>query len=140
MTAKRKVLVVEDEKDARLVLARRLQASGFEVLQAVDGPGGIEQARQARPDLIILDVMLPGRDGIEVYRLLRDDPATQEVPVIFLTAISSGTPMTEQSLDLLAQAKHGKQLAGRFAVMVKPYEPQDLLDRIREMIEGEGGA
>lgn len=137
--SKRRVLVVEDEKDARLVLARRLQAAGFEVLQATDGANGAEQARQARPDLIILDVMLPGRDGMEVYRVLRGDPATREVPVIFLTAISSGTPMTEQSLDLLARAKHGEQLSGRFVVMVKPYEPQDLLERIREMMGEEGG-
>lgn len=134
---KRRILVVEDEKDARIVLARRLEAGGFEVLQAADGTGGLEAARRARPDLIVLDVMLPGQDGMKVYRALRDEPVTREVPVLFLTAISSGSPMSEQSLDLLARAKHGKDLGGRFAVMVKPYEPKDLLGRIEEMLKEE---
>ena len=132
-----RILVVEDERDARLVLARRLESLGFEVLQATDGPSGLTQARQAQPDLIVLDVMLPGQDGMEVYQALSEDPATQKIPVIFLTAISSGLPMTEQSLELLAKAKHRQQLAGRFSVMVKPYDPKELEARIREMIKPE---
>ncbi len=134
MTRKRRVLVIEDEEDARLLLGRRLAAFGMEVLEAEDGVKGLAQARQASPDLIVLDVMLPGQDGMRVYQALQKDPATQKIPVIFLTALSAGLPMGEQSLDLLAKAKHGRHLGGRYAVMIKPYDPKELADRVREML------
>ena len=135
----KKILVIEDEQDARMVLVRRLQSHRFEVLQAADGEAGLAEARRAAPDLIVLDVMLPAQDGMQVYQALREDPATREIPVLFLTAISSGLPMSEQSMELLVRAKHGTKMAGRFAVMTKPYEALELITRIRELLEPEQG-
>lgn len=130
-----RVLVVDDEEDFRVVLGRRLEASGFEVLQAEGGTEGLERARAEQPDLIVLDLMLPGLDGVQVYRALREEPTTSGIPVLFLTAVSAGLPMTEQSLDLLAQGKHGRRLPGPYAVMIKPYEPKELIGQIRRMLE-----
>ena len=133
----KKILVIEDEPDARMVLVRRLQAHRYEVAEAADGDAGLAETRRSAPDLIVLDIMLPGRDGIEVYRALREEPAMREVPVLFLTAVSSGLPMSEQSLDLLAQTKHGGRMTGRFAVMTKPYNAPELIVKIRELLEPE---
>ena len=135
----KKILVIEDEQDARMVLVRRLQSHRFEVLQAADGEAGLAEARRAAPDLIVLDVMLPAQDGMQVYQALREDPATREVPVLFLTAVSSGLPMSDQSMELLARAKHGAKMTGRFAVMTKPYGAPELITRIRELLEPEQG-
>jgi two-component system alkaline phosphatase synthesis response regulator PhoP len=77
------VLVVDDESKIRAIVRDNLQAAGFTVTEQADGPGALDAARRDRPDLIILDIMLPGLDGIEVLRRLRE---TSQVPVILLTA------------------------------------------------------
>ena len=134
-----KILIIEDEPDARLLLSRRLQAGQFEVLEAEDGPSGIAQAKQGMPDLIVLDLMLPGQDGFETYQILRKDPLTQPIPILFLTAVSSGTPITKESLDLIAEAKHGIHLEGNYAAMEKPYNPAHLLETIQALLGKQKG-
>jgi CheY-like chemotaxis protein len=82
----RKILVVEDNDMNRDMVSRYLEALGFRVVQAADGIEGIERALAERPDLILMDLSLPGLDGWEATRRLKADEATQDIPVIALTA------------------------------------------------------
>ena len=81
-----RILLVEDNEMNRDMLSRRLQRRGFEVLLAVDGAEGIDKARSERPDLILMDMSLPVKDGYEASRELKDDPVTSAIPIIALTA------------------------------------------------------
>jgi two-component system alkaline phosphatase synthesis response regulator PhoP len=81
-----RVLVIDDEPDVLLLCRVNLQYAGHEVLEAPDGERGLELATTAEPDVIVLDVMLPERDGISVLRELGEHPATAHVPVVLLTA------------------------------------------------------
>jgi DNA-binding response OmpR family regulator len=80
------VLVVDDEAPIRLLCRVNLEAEGMKVLEASDGESGLETARTERPDVILLDVMMPGRNGWEVAEELLSDDATSRIPIIFLTA------------------------------------------------------
>lgn len=82
----RRVLLIEDAEEVRLLLELVLASDGFEVSAAGDGPAGLAAAREQAPDVVLLDVQLPGLDGPEVLRELRRTPATAAVPVVFLTA------------------------------------------------------
>lgn len=93
-TAPSRVLVVDDTADIRLLASYILEAAGHEVLLASDGPGGLAMARRERPDLILLDVMMPGIDGYEVCTRLKADEATRAIPVIFLNALSETDAQT----------------------------------------------
>lgn len=86
MTENRRILVVEDEKDLAELVAMKLQRAGYEPHQAHDGRSGLTMAGRIKPDLILLDVMLPQLTGIEVAQRLRVDPATADIPIIMLTA------------------------------------------------------
>jgi diguanylate cyclase (GGDEF)-like protein len=86
VAAPTRVLIVDDDEDIRAYLEVTLELAKFEVLQAADGTRALEVARAERPDLIVLDVMMPGLDGLEVLRRLRADARTNHVPVILLTA------------------------------------------------------
>ncbi|MDB6170475.1 MAG: two-component response regulator [Verrucomicrobia bacterium] len=81
-----KILLVEDNEMNRDMLARRLQKRGFELLLAVDGILGVEMAQKEKPDLVLMDMSLPGMDGWEASRRLKADPATAGIPIIALTA------------------------------------------------------
>ena len=81
-----KLLIVEDNQDNRDALSRRLERRGFRVLIAVDGQAGADTARAELPDLILMDMNMPGIDGWEATRLIKADPATAAIPVIALTA------------------------------------------------------
>ncbi|MGQ0732097.1 MAG: response regulator [Acidobacteriota bacterium] len=81
-----KLLIVEDNQDNRDALSRRLERHGFSVLIAVDGQAGTDTARAEHPDLILMDMNMPGIDGWEATRLVKADPATADIPVIALTA------------------------------------------------------
>ena len=81
-----RILLVEDNEMNRDMLSRRLQKKGHEVLTAVDGADGIARAVAARPDVILMDMSLPGTDGLEATRRLKADPATRDIPVVILTA------------------------------------------------------
>jgi len=82
----RKILLVEDNELNRDMLSRRLSRRGYEVLVAVDGAQGIEMARSLTPDLILMDVGLPGIDGLEATRRLKAEPRTSAIPIVALTA------------------------------------------------------
>ena len=128
----KKILVIDDEPDARTLLSNRLSASGFQVVEAADGLSGVEAARQGRPDLILLDVLMPSQDGVETYHALRQDPATKTIPVIFLTALVQNILITQKSLDL----------GGSYAILGKPYRCEELIREVRKALGepvGQGG-
>src|SRR5919201_529507 len=81
-----RVLVIDDEAPIRLLCRVNLEAEGMDVLEASDGPSGLARAKEERPDVVLLDVMMPGLDGWRVAEELLDDPSTSDIPIIFLTA------------------------------------------------------
>jgi DNA-binding response OmpR family regulator len=118
-TAERRVLVVEDERTIADAVAARLRAEGFVVQVAGDGPGAVEAARHTPPDLVVLDVMLPGFDGLEVCRRIQ---AERPVPILMLTARDDET-------DLLVGLAVGAD-----DYMVKPFSMRELAARVHALL------
>lgn len=118
------VLVVDDNEAMRKILQRRVESWGYAVLTAPDGLEAIRIAQARLPQAVLLDVMMPGLDGLEVCRRLTRDPATRRIPVILISAKASQIS--------------GEQVqeAGAFAALQKPYDPSDLLARLQEAIRG----
>lgn len=113
------ILIVEDEKDIRRMLAFGLTREGFAVHEAAGGDTGLAKARELRPDAILLDIMLPGMDGLEVCRQLQRDAALAHIPVIFLTAKGEET-------DRIV----GLEL-GAVDYVVKPFSLREVALRVR---------
>jgi len=123
-----RVLVVDDEAPIRLLCRVNLEAEGMEVLEAADGPSGLEAARTQRPDVILLDVMMPGLDGWRVAEELLDDAETSSIPIVFLTARAE-----------LRDRARGLDLGG-LDYVTKPFNPLELAPLIRDVIARvEGG-
>ncbi len=118
-----KVLVVDDEPDAVELVSFNLKAAGYEVVTADDGNEAIKRARQHSPDLVLLDVMLPEVDGLEVCKLLRRDPVTSGVPIIMLTAKAA-------EIDRVL----GLEL-GADDYMTKPFSPRELVLRVKNLLK-----
>ncbi len=120
--AESQILLIEDDHEQRQLVATGLRAAGFRVITAESGPAAIAVAIAERPDLVLLDIDLPGLDGLAVCRRLRLDPALATVPVIFCTA--RGT-----SIDRLSAFAVGAD-----GYVTKPYEPAELIMRIRRLL------
>jgi CheY-like chemotaxis protein len=118
-----RILIVDDDAFIRRPLELILRAEGFEPHTAVDGDDCLRRLETLRPDLIILDIMMPGRDGFEVCRRVKEDPRLREIPVVLLSA--RGRPV---DLD--------KGIAlGAAGYVTKPYSPTDLLRKVRGLLE-----
>lgn len=117
------ILIVEDEPDIAELIAFNLERGGFAVIKAHDGITGTNLALQTRPDLIILDLMLPGRDGYGVFKELRRDARTAETPVLMLTARSQ----TEDRIRGLE--------AGADDYLTKPFSPKELMLRVQAILK-----
>jgi two-component system phosphate regulon response regulator PhoB len=118
-----KILIVDDEKDIReLIAVNLMREEAHQILEAEDGLQALRQAKNERPDLIILDLMLPQMDGLTVYRNLRDNAITAHIPVIMLTARGR----LEQKLE-------GLEL-GADDYMPKPFSPKELMLRVRNLL------
>jgi DNA-binding response OmpR family regulator len=120
--ANKKILVADDEIDVLELVSSNLKAAGFIVLKAEDGPSAIEQARNALPALIVLDLMLPGVPGLEVCKILRADPATKSIPIIMLTAKA-------EEVDRIV----GLEL-GADDYITKPFSPRELVLRVKSVV------
>ena len=116
------ILVVEDENDIRELLAFTLVREGFTVLQADSGPTALEQARNKHPDLILLELMLPGMDGLSVYKRLQREPGASGIPVIMLTAKG-------EEIDRIV----GLEI-GAADYIVKPFSLREVILRIRAVL------
>jgi DNA-binding response OmpR family regulator len=118
----KRILVIDDEMDFVKMLRARLQIEGYEVLTAEDGTKGIQIARKERPDVIILDIMMPGMDGHMVCDTIKKSTLTWSIPIIYLTA------KTSQADEVLAMEKGAKYY------LTKPYNPGVLLEMVRSAI------
>ncbi len=118
-----KVLVIDDEAPIRLLCRVNLEAEGMEVLEAADGPSGLEQAREEAPDVILLDVMMPGLDGWRVAEQLLEDERTSEIPIIFLTARAEFRDRA-RGLDI-----------GGIDYVTKPFNPLELAPLVEDLLE-----
>ena len=134
----KKILVIDDEPDFRLLIQNRLIANRFQVVEAADGSAGVQMARQEQPDLILLDLMIPREDGILTYQALRLDPETKKIPVIFLTALTSTAVENEESIRRIALAKHNLTLDGNYQVLGKMTDSKELLQTVHQILEGKG--
>ena len=121
------ILVVDDEKKIRELLDLRLSSEGYQVFHARHGEEGVEQAKKHLPDLILMDVMMPRMDGPEAVRHLQEDPATRDIPVIFLTAI-----ITKEEEESQASGIHPEAAKHRF--IAKPFDAAGLLAEIKKAL------
>lgn len=120
--SKATVLVIDDEKDLIELVRYNLERDGFDVMTAVDGRSGLQIATRHRPDLIVLDVMMPGMDGMEVCRQLRSDERTQRLPIIMLTARAAESDRID-GLEI-----------GADDYVTKPFSPRELGARVRAIL------
>ena len=118
-----KVLVIDDEEDVRFVAEVSLgRVGGMRVLVASTGEEGVAVARRERPDFILLDMMMPGMDGVATFQHLRAEPETAAIPVVFLTAKA-----------MASEVRRLTELGGK-AVILKPFNPMTLADEIRVIL------
>jgi phosphate regulon transcriptional regulator PhoB len=120
------ILVIDDEPDLTELVSYNLKKEGFKVTTASDGEEGLEKIRKGSFDLVILDLMLPGLQGVEVCRILRSNPRTESLPVIMLTA---KTDMTDKVRGLDTGADD---------YMTKPFSPKELIARVRALLRRAG--
>jgi two-component system, OmpR family, alkaline phosphatase synthesis response regulator PhoP len=117
-----RVLVIDDEAPIRLLCRVNLEAEKMEVLEAADGPSGLEKAREEKPDVILLDVMMPALDGWRVAEQLLEDGQTSEIPIIFLTARAEFRDRA-RGLDI-----------GGVDYVTKPFNPLELAPLVRDLL------
>ena len=118
-----RVLVIDDEAPIRLLCRVNLEAERMSVLEASDGPSGLEKARAEQPDVILLDVMMPGLDGWGVAEALLEDESTAGIPIIFLTARAEFRDRA-RGLDI-----------GGVDYITKPFNPVELAPLVRSLLE-----
>jgi DNA-binding response OmpR family regulator len=117
-----RVLVIDDEAPIRLLCRVNLEAEGMTVLEAADGEAGLEAARSERPDVVLLDVMMPGRNGWEVAEELLADDRTNSIPIVFLTARAEVRDRA-RGIDL-----------GGVDYVTKPFNPVDLAPLVTDLL------
>src|SRR6059058_6518985 len=118
-----RVLVIDDEAPIRLLCRVNLEAEQMDVLEASDGPTGLEKARNEEPDVILLDVMMPGLDGWQVAEELLNDERTRSIPIVFLTARAE-----------LRDRARGLDVGG-IDYVTKPFNPVDLAPLVSDLLE-----
>ncbi|MGH9149563.1 MAG: response regulator transcription factor [Acidimicrobiales bacterium] len=118
------VLVVDDDPVIVRLLQLNFELEGYTVLTARDGIEGLERARAAHPDVMLVDIMMPRMDGLAVTRALKADPATAAIPVILLSARAQASDI-ERGVE-----------TGADAYLTKPFDPLELLARVAEVLEG----
>ena len=118
----KKVLVIEDEKDIQELLEHYLRREGFQVQSAGDGEAGLRKVKQEKFDMILLDLMLPRMDGLEVCRILRSQPSTAPIPLIMVTAKG-------EEVDRVV----GLEL-GADDYITKPFSPRELVARVKALL------
>jgi two-component system phosphate regulon response regulator PhoB len=124
--AREKILVVEDEEDILELIRYNLSKDGYQVFTVTSGEEAVETARRIIPDLILLDIMLPGMDGLETCRMIKREPITEKIPIVMLTAKG------EES-DIVT----GLEL-GADDYMTKPFSPKVVIARIRNLLRRKG--
>jgi len=122
----KKILIVDDERDALFILEGELAGRGYSVIAADNGLDALNMAKSERPDLIILDLWMPGMDGAEVAAKLREEPKTKDIPVIFLTCLFQKREGEEQG-----------RVVGGEVLIAKPYSIKGLLTQIEKLVKAQ---
>lgn len=117
------ILVAEDDADLRSLVAFKLASRGHDVVQVVDGAEALASVRSHRPDVVVLDITMPGVSGLDAARQIRDDPALSDLPIIMLTA-RAGSADVEAGLD-----------TGADDYVIKPFSPRELALRVEGLLE-----
>lgn len=118
------VLIVEDQKSQREMIAALLQNSGLSVILAADGVEALEKFKIKRPDLVILDIVMPRMNGYEVCRQLKNDPNTKDIPVVMCST-------KREEFDRVWGLKNGADV-----YIVKPFQPKDLITVVKQLLRG----
>ena len=124
---KKKILIVDDEPDVLTLLSERLVKAGYEIIKATSGREAIEIAANKSPNLIVLDIAMPGMDGSEAASILRVNPKTKDIPILFLTCL-----FTKQ------EEKVCGHLLGQNFFIAKPYDAVELLSEIDKRVNRPG--
>lgn len=117
-----KILIVDDEANIRQLVRFNLEKEGFSCVEAEDGPACLDSVRRDKPDLVVLDIMLPGKDGLEVCRLLKARPETAGIPIIMLTAKA-------EEIDTVLGLEMGAD-----DYLTKPFSPRELIARVKAVL------
>jgi CheY-like chemotaxis protein len=120
----KKILIIDDEKDMRTYLGALFRKAGYDVATAGNGAEGLQAARDAPPDLITLDILMPKQSGVRTYRELRSETSTRDVPIIILTGLT-------QQEDFFAELG---SLPRPDAIVEKPIDRDDFLDKVKKVI------
>ena len=120
---KKVVLVVDDQPHIVRLIQVNLEKVGFQVATASDGVEGIEKVREVHPDLVILDVIMPHKDGFEVLREMKEDPALGEIPVVMLT-------VKTHNADIVKGLREGAEL-----YLPKPFHPKELVSLVKRVLD-----
>ena len=138
MESKARILVIDDHERMVKVIQRILEKQGFDVLTALNGWTGLRKAREDKPDLIILDIIMPIMDGYEVCRRLQRDPDTARIPVLMLTAMgrtdSTVTKRRPRLLEQRVEQQLGAFDAGAVEFLTKPIGAKELVKRVRGLL------
>lgn len=119
----RKILIIEDDKFLRELIAQKLIKEGFDISEAVDGEEGIKKIKEARPGLVLLDLILPGIDGFEVLSRVKDDPSLSSIPVIILS-----------NLGQKEDVERGLKLGAVDYLVKAHFTPGEIIDKIKAVI------
>jgi len=127
----KKVLVVDDDVDVRKFVSKLVERAGYEPMEAKNGIEGMDKVREDKPDLIILDVLMPKQSGIRMYRELKTDEPLKDIPVIMLSAIAPKSFFRSQ--EVLAEFA-GESVPEPEAYMEKPEEPDELIVLMQKIL------
>ena len=127
----KKVLVVDDDVDVRKFVSKLVERAGYEAIEAKNGIEGMGKVREDKPDLIILDVLMPKQSGIRMYRELKTDEPLKDIPVIMLSAIAPKSFFRSQ--EVLAEFA-GESVPEPEAYMEKPEEPEELMALMQKIL------
>ena len=125
--AAQKILVCDDERHIVRLIQVNLERQGYQVVTAYDGKEGLEKVKSEKPDMVVLDVMMPYMDGFEVLKHIRRDPATEALPVIMLTAKA-------QDKDVFEGYHYGADM-----YLTKPFNPMELISFVKRIARGDDG-
>jgi len=118
------ILVIEDDKFLRELISRKLTGEGFDVLEAVDGEDGVKKIKEEKPDIVLLDLILPGIDGFEVLAKLRDDPEISSIPVIILS-----------NLGQREEVEKGLKLGAIDYLIKAHFTPGEIIEKIKNILK-----
>lgn len=122
--ARKRILLADDEEDIKTVVTMFLESQGYEVVTAFDGLDTLEKVRSEKPDLILLDIMMPVLDGYEVCKQLKEDEQTADIPIVILSAAAH------------AESVQRGLKAGAQDYIIKPFEPEKLREKIEQILAG----